>query len=95
VLHDWPDDKAVEILKQLRDASSEDSVIVIDEIVVPPSGASEKTVLYDMVMMAVMGAHERSEKQWRDVLDAAGLKLREIAIYEEEMSSGLIVAVKA
>ena len=95
VLHDWNDEKAVQILRQLRDAMAEDSMIVIDEIVVPARGASEKQVLYDMVMLACLGSGERSEKQWREVLEPAGLKLREVSIYDEEMCSGLVVAVRA
>ena len=95
VLHDWPDAKAVEILSHLKDAMAEDSMVVLDEIVVPGKGASEKQVLYDMVMLACLGSGERSESQWREVLEAAGLKLRNVEIYDEEMCSGLVVAVKA
>lgn len=95
VLHDWNDDKAVVILRQLRDAMAEDSVVVLDEIVVPDQGASEKTMLYDMTMLAVLGAKERSESQWRSLLEAAGLGLRAVEVYDEEMSSALIVGVVA
>ena len=95
VLHDWDDEKAVKILTQLREAMAGDSLVVIDEIVVPHKGASEKMVLYDMVMLAALGAKERSEEQWRSVLERAGLRLRDISIYDEELGTGLVVAVKA
>lgn len=95
VLHDWNDENAIKILKRLAEAVAEDSVVVLDEIVVPPKGASEKQVLYDVVMMATVGSGERSEEQWRSLLEAAGLRLREVAIYDDEMNTGLVVAVKA
>lgn len=71
------------------------TMVVLDEVVVPSKGADEKQILYDMVMIAVMGALERSEEQWRTILEAAGMKLREVAIYDEEMGTALVVAVKA
>lgn len=95
VLHDWPDEKSVEILRQLRDAMDEDSLLVIDEIVVPGRAASVKQVLYDMVMLSCLGSGERSESQWREVLEKAGLRLREVEIYDEELCSALTIAVKA
>lgn len=95
VLHDWNDETAIEILKQLRGAMAEDSLVVLDEIVVPKKGAGEKLMLYDVTMMAALGASERSEEQWRSIFDAAGLRLRNVAIYDQELNSALVIAVKA
>ena len=93
VLHDWGDEQGKKILGQLREVMAEDSVVVVDEVVVPAQGASVLQMHYDIAMLAALGAMERSEKQWRELLGAAGLKIRDIWIYDKGMNSGLIVAV--
>lgn len=95
VPHDWNDEKSTVILKHLRDAMADDSFVVIDEIVVPPKDASLPLVLYDLSMMVALGSRERSEKQWRHLLDLAGLKLHKVVVYDPEMRSSLIFAKKA
>ena len=48
VLHDWPDGKAIEILKNLIPALKDGANIVLQEIVIPPQGVlppyHEKTI---------------------------------------------------
>lgn len=95
VLHDWGDEKCKVILGHLRDAMVEDSVVVIDEIVVPAKGASAAQMHFDLAMMAVLGAMERSEVQWRELLQAVGLGIRDVWIYDRGLNSGLIVGVPA
>lgn len=93
VLHDWSDEPAAKILQQLRPAMASDSVIVIDEIVIPPTGANHKLLHYDLAMMATASAMERTEKQWRALIESCGLKVRDAWIYDESMQWALIVAV--
>jgi demethylsterigmatocystin 6-O-methyltransferase len=95
VLHDWGDEQSQRILARLREAMASDSVIVIDEIVVPAKGASIMQTNFDVTMMAAVGAMERSEKQWRELLSDVGLKIRDIWIYDGGLNSGLIIAVPA
>ena len=73
---------------------SNDSVIVVDEIVVPEMGVDSKVADFDMVMMSFSNSMERTEAQWRAVLESAGLKMREIVRYDEETCDSLIFAVK-
>ena len=95
VLHDWPDAECGTILKHLRDAMAEDSVIVIDESVIPAKGASIAQMNFDITMLAAAGAMERSEGQWRELLESVGLRIRDIWIYDKGMNNGLIVAAPA
>ncbi|KAJ5933890.1 hypothetical protein N7454_006219 [Penicillium verhagenii] len=39
IIHDWEDDKAVQILKNIVPAMAEDSQILIDDVVLPNTGA--------------------------------------------------------
>ncbi|KAF2164143.1 hypothetical protein M409DRAFT_56850 [Zasmidium cellare ATCC 36951] len=93
VLHDWSNEPAAKILQQLRPAMTADSVVVIDEIVIPPTGANHKLLHYDFAMMSTASSMERTEKQWRALVESCGMKLRDIWVYDEDMQWALIVAV--
>ncbi|KAL7940962.1 O-methyltransferase domain-containing protein [Trichoderma barbatum] len=78
VLHDWPDHRCVEILKNIANAmESGKSRLVIAEIVVPPTGGDSETGWMDLVLMTVTGV-ERSARDWEELLSLAGLKLEKI-----------------
>ncbi|KAL9032797.1 MAG: hypothetical protein Q9214_007806 [Letrouitia sp. 1 TL-2023] len=91
ILHDYPDDKCVTILQNTIGAMGEDSQLLIDEMVVPAKGAHPQATQYDMAMMACLAAIERSEKQWHDLLDAAGMKLVRIVTYNNLTGQSIIV----
>lgn len=75
VLHDWPDQQAEQILGQIRDAMGPDSVLLISETMLPPTGVLLPSVLADMQMMGSFASMERTEVQWRALLEKAGLEL--------------------
>ena len=62
VMHNWPDAKCRAILSHLRDASvgHVDSAVVIDDIVMPSAGAMWKQVKYDISMLMLLNAMERT-----------------------------------
>lgn len=95
ILHDWNDAKCSIILSHLRDAMADDSYVVLDEIVVPPKGADAALVLYDLTMMVALGARERSESQWRNLLGGAGLRVERLVEYDDQLHASLIFARKA
>ncbi|CAI6342051.1 unnamed protein product [Periconia digitata] len=80
VLHDWPNDKCIDILIQVRDAMKPGySRLLINEIVLPDEKCDSWTAAYDIAMMAVVDGKERSREQWGDLIDAAGgLKIEKI-----------------
>ncbi|KAJ6102110.1 hypothetical protein N7486_004537, partial [Penicillium sp. IBT 16267x] len=75
VLHDWPDKQAAQILGRVRDAMDTDSILLISETMLPESGALLSSVLSDMQMMGSFASLERTEAQWRALLEQAGLEL--------------------
>ena len=75
VLHDWPDKQAAQILGRVRDAMGPDSILLISETMLPESGALLSSVLSDMQMMGSFASLERTEAQWRALLEQAGLAL--------------------
>ncbi|KAL1637491.1 hypothetical protein SLS56_000629 [Neofusicoccum ribis] len=75
VLHDWPDEATVQILKNVAagmDASK--SRLVICDIVIPLVGANAEACWTDLAMMTFSGT-ERTVGQFEKLLAAAGLRL--------------------
>lgn len=94
IMHDWPDDKCIEILQHLKDAMADDSMILIDEMVLPDTGASWKQAQKDIQMMAGLAAMERSTSQWKELARRAGLRIEDVVVYDEEMGDSIIVLRK-
>ncbi|MCJ1394031.1 hypothetical protein MMC18_006909 [Xylographa bjoerkii] len=95
ILHDYPDERCLLILKQLKDAMGKESVILIDEMVLQDSGAHWRATQLDLTMMACLGAMERTKKQWHALLEAAGLRIVGIHTYTELLQDSVIAAVPA
>ncbi|KAI1458745.1 putative O-methyltransferase [Annulohypoxylon moriforme] len=76
VLHDWPDELAVQILQNLKPALKRGySKILICEIVMPRTGASMYQASLDVSLMANLSAYERTEAEWKKVINEAGLEM--------------------
>ena len=75
ILHNWGDDEARKILKNIAEAMALDSRLLIGEMIIPEkAGVNKYIYMLDMAMM-VIGGKERSEKDFSDLLDSVGLKL--------------------
>ncbi|KAA8566481.1 hypothetical protein EYC84_009043 [Monilinia fructicola] len=61
ILHDWPEDKCKISLTHLRKAMGPDSAILIDEMILPNTGASCQAMSLDFTMMAALPAMERTK----------------------------------
>lgn len=75
IMHDWPDDKCVEILAQLIAALGPQSQILNEGMVLLDSGVPWEAATIDLTMMSSLGSRERTLKEWHGVLDRAGLKI--------------------
>ena len=71
----------------------ENSVILINELVVPNTGAHRQAAQQDLAMMVTLGAMERTEKQWYALLERAGLKVARMVTYDMFMGDSVIEAV--
>ena len=63
------------------------SKLLINEYVVPDFGAPWSITSMDWLMMALGAVKERTEKQWRSLLEQAGLKVVGIWTYEQGIES--------
>ncbi|KAI1360956.1 S-adenosyl-L-methionine-dependent methyltransferase [Xylaria arbuscula] len=93
VLHDWPDHKCVEILQNNKCAMTEDSRILIDEMVLFEHGASWRATRVDLAMSTCFAAMGRSRTDWDALLGKAGLTISKLWRYTDEVDGCIIVAV--
>jgi hypothetical protein len=80
VLHGYQDGDAVTVLKNSRAVIPRNGSLLIIEFILPPlvSHADpqlEGHLMSDLNMLAVTGGRERSEREWRTLLEAAGFIL--------------------
>ena len=75
VFHNWPSNACRQIIANTLPAMTPNfsRVIIVDQVV-PNSGASAFTAFMDISMMA-FGGMERTKKQWRELLESAGLTI--------------------
>ncbi|GLA63131.1 hypothetical protein AtubIFM54640_004270 [Aspergillus tubingensis] len=79
VLHDWTDDDCRRILANVIPAMKRGhSKLLLNENVIPSTNAYWETTSLDIIMMADFASTERTEKQWRALVESAGLKITKI-----------------
>lgn len=79
VLHDWNDDRVIEILSQIRSAMSPGySKLLVNDIILAPQGVSRLEATVDMQMMVMTSGFERTEGMFRRIFEKAGLRLEKI-----------------
>jgi len=79
ILHDWDDERAVAILRRVRAAMvAPHARLLVVERIIPPGNAPFVGKLIDITMLAITGGQERDEAAYRQLLEAAGLRLQRI-----------------
>ncbi len=78
ILHDFPDEKAAVILANCRKGMAKGGTMLIRESVVPEDDAPSIGKQLDLVMLFMLGGAERTETEWRNLLQASGFALTRI-----------------
>jgi demethylsterigmatocystin 6-O-methyltransferase len=95
ILHDHADDKCLEILENVVEAMTDDSVLLIDEIVVPDKNADWYVTQTDLAMLAQFSSIERTEGHLRRLLTEAALNVSGITVYTYGFQLSVIECMKA
>ena len=95
ICHDWPDHKSRLILQNIKAAMGPDSVLLIDDMVVPNTGAHWQATQLDMLMMTALASCERSQDQWEKLVTSAGFTIRKIYPYTTSLNDCIIECVPA
>ena len=82
------------LLQNTAAAMSDDSLIFIDEMILSNSNASFQAAAMDLNMMITLAGAERTDKQWRALTDTAGLTIKEIFTYNQEVRESILVLAR-
>jgi len=79
IIHDWDDVRAMTILKNCaRAMRGQSGKIILLEMLVGASNEPGLAKWIDIEMLAIAGGRERSEREYRDLLAGAGLRLARV-----------------
>jgi ubiquinone/menaquinone biosynthesis C-methylase UbiE len=75
VLHDWPDDESVQILRNCHRAMRGEGRLLVIERVLRSGNRNVSDALFDVSMMALTGGTERTEIEYLTLLERAGFTI--------------------
>jgi hypothetical protein len=80
ILHDWSDDQCVRILRCCRQAMDDRSRLLVVDAVVPAGNVPHPSKVMDILMMVLASGYERTEQEFKDLFEKAGLKLTTVTM---------------
>ena|SRR5258707_4561194 len=78
VIHDWPDDDAVRILRNVRGAAGAGTKVLLVELVIPPHDREFPGKWLDLEMLLLASARERTAPEYGQVLKRAGFQMTRV-----------------
>ena len=75
VVHNWPDPDAQRILQCCRRAMAPGARLLLAERIVPPHNEPSEAKLFDINMLVVVGGRERTQTEYRQLLEVSGFTL--------------------
>lgn len=78
IVHDWPQEQALEILRNVRKAIVPEGRLLLLEFVSPEGNKPHPAKLVDLWLMLLVGGRERTESQYAGLLAAAGFALTRV-----------------
>jgi len=91
ILHDWNDEQCVAILKNVHRAMKPESKLLIIEAIILEGNGYDMGKFFDINMLAITGGRERTEKEWKQLLIKADLKVMNVLKTSSPMFSILEV----
>jgi hypothetical protein len=78
IIHDWPDDLCVKILKACRKGVNVGGKLLVVDNVIKPGNDFAPGKFLDLQMLIFPGGRERTEKEFRELFAAAGWRLTRV-----------------
>jgi hypothetical protein len=78
ILHDWDDGSAVRILRTIRAAADAHARLVLLEGTIDEGNDPQGSKWLDLLMLTLFEGRERTEAQWRTLLDDGGFAVERI-----------------
>lgn len=93
VIHDWDDEKALAILRNVRAAIADDGRLLLFELVLPEGAPPHPGLLLDLEMLVHAGGRERTGAEYANLLSQAGFRQTRVIATTGPMS--IVEAVPA
>jgi hypothetical protein len=92
VLHDWPDEVCVDILKQVVGGMKRGySKLLINENIIPSQGADWQATGLDILMASLLSSKERTEEDWYALIEGSGLGMKISGIWSMKGSQESLI----
>jgi hypothetical protein len=78
IVHDWADEKALQILRNVRAAAGPRTTVLLVEMVVPETGRDCPGNWVDLEMLLNLGSRERTAGEYRKLLGQAGFRMTRV-----------------
>jgi DNA-binding transcriptional ArsR family regulator len=78
IMHDWPDEKAVQILRNVRAAAGPKATVLLIELVIPNHDRDFAGKWADLEMLLNLASRERTAAEYRDLLSQAGFRMTRV-----------------
>ncbi len=78
IIHDWDDDKALAILRNVRKVIPPHGKLLVIETVIEPGNAPDFGKYLDLNMLVLPGGQERTAQEYRELYGRAGFRLERI-----------------
>ncbi len=86
ILHDWPDQECIDILRTCRRSLRTGGAVLVVETVLGRPGFEVDAAFSDLNMLVLPGGRERTEEQYAALFTAAGLRLTRVVDTPTRMS---------
>ena len=78
IIHDWPDEKAVQILRNVRGAAGPEATLLLVEMVIPEHDRDFPGKWVDLEMLLNLAARERTAAEYSYLLRQAGYRMTRV-----------------
>ncbi len=78
ILHDWPDDKAVEILQKVHEAAKIGTKVLVIDCVIPDHDREFFGHWTDLEMLLMQAGRDRTVPEYRSLLERAGFRVTRV-----------------
>lgn len=78
IIHDWDDERSIKILRNIHSAMNGDGKVLIIEMIIPEGNKPHPSKDLDVLMLVNNSGKERTEDEYRTLLEASGFELTKV-----------------
>lgn len=75
IIHDWNDEKALQILRNVADTMDSNSILYIIDAVIDQCQDKKRILDIDLRLLSIFGGQERTFSEWQQLCDSANLEI--------------------